>query len=189
MNVILGLALFVAVFVFLILAVKLYVLIDSVTVLKMQIQQRAAEQFQAWKESECEGIKLQEKGIATREATVQLENWKATCEDSIRTDAVRRSQSVIVGNVTQHIVPFLPEFRYNPKDARFIGSPVDLLVFDGLDRELLTDIVFIEVKTGSSTLSKRERQIRDVIRAHRIRWEELRVDRSDTPEPVALLPA
>jgi hypothetical protein len=35
----------------------------------------------------------------------------------------------------------LSEFSYNPKDARFIGSPVDLVVLDGLDREALEQIV------------------------------------------------
>lgn len=189
MDIILGLTLFVAAIVILFLAVKLYVLFDSVAVLKSQVQQRAADQFQDWKQSECEAIKLQQKEIATREATVELQTWKATCELSIRTDAVQRSKSVIVGKVTEHIVPYLPEFRYNPKDARFIGSPIDFLVFDGLDQEALVHIVFVEVKTGSSALSKRERQVRDAIRDGRIRWEELRVARNETPETLALLPA
>jgi predicted Holliday junction resolvase-like endonuclease len=64
---------------------------------------------------------------------VQLEQWQNGVETTIRADAIRKSQSVIIGKVTEHVVPYLPEFTYNPKDARFIGSPIDLIVFDGLD--------------------------------------------------------
>ena len=84
---------------------------------------------------------------------------------------------MITGKVTEHLIPYLPEFRYNPKDARFIGSPVDLIVFDGLDEGDLRKIVFVEVKSGKSTLSKRERLIRDAVEQRRVEWEILRVER------------
>jgi predicted Holliday junction resolvase-like endonuclease len=38
---------------------------------------------------------------------------------------------VTFGKVTEHFIPDLPDFAYNPKDARFLGSPVDFIVFDG----------------------------------------------------------
>ena len=118
---------------------------------------------------------------------MQLEQWKSGSESTIRADAIQRSQSVIIGKVTEHVVPYLPEFTYNPKDARFIGSPVDLVVFDGLDREALDQIVFIEVKSSASTsLTKRERLIRDAIQAGKVHWREIRLDPSRiTKSPVA----
>ena len=84
---------------------------------------------------------------------------------------------MITGKVTEHLIPYLPEFRYNSKDARFIGSPIDLIVFDGLDEGDLRKIVFVEVKSGKSTLSKRERLIRDAIERKKVEWEILRVER------------
>ena len=56
---------------------------------------------------------------------------------------MEKSKAVIAGKVTERIIPYLPEFRYNPKDARFIGSPIDLIVFDGLDEGDLRKIVFV----------------------------------------------
>jgi len=56
----------------------------------------------------------------------------------------------MLGQITEHLVPFLPDFKYNPKDARFLGTPVDLIVFDGLSDGQLKQVVFIEVKSGSS---------------------------------------
>lgn len=110
-------------------------------------------------------------------ALVYVQWWKARYTDSIRQDAVQRSQAVTVGKVHEQLVAYLPEFRFNPKDARFLGSPVDLLVFDGLDAGVLERVVFLEVKTGGSALSARERQLRDAVQAGRVEWLELRIER------------
>jgi len=101
--------------------------------------------------------------------------WRAKHAGAIRADAVARSLAVTVGKVSEQLVPYLPGFGYNPKDARFLGSPVDFVVFDGLDAGALRRVVFLEVKTGAAALSTRERQIRDAIESGRISWDELRV--------------
>lgn len=101
--------------------------------------------------------------------------WRAKHASAIRADAVAKSLAVTVGKVSEQLVPYLPGFRYNPKDARFLGSPVDLVVFDGLDAGALERVVFLEVKTGAAALSTRERQIRDAIREGRVGWDELRL--------------
>ena len=85
--------------------------------------------------------------------------------------------AVVTGKVTEHLVPLMGQFPYNPKDVRFLGTPVDLIVFDGMDEDDLSEIVFVEVKTGASaSLSTRERRIRDAVRAGYVRWHELRID-------------
>lgn len=145
--------------------------------LKQRISQEAMVQFQAWRAKDYETIKREQAELATREAQLQLEQWKVSSESTIRADAIQKSQSVIIGKVTEHVVPYLPDFAFNPKDARFIGSPVDLIVFDGLDRDALEQIVFIEVKSSASaSLTKRERHIRDAISAGKVRWQEIRVE-------------
>ena len=103
--------------------------------------------------------------------------WKARHTGIIRQDAVQRSQAVTVGKVSEQLLPYLPGFRFNPKDARFLGSPVDLVVFDGLSEGELRGIWFLEVKTGNAVLSARERQIRDAVLEKRIAWDELRLPR------------
>jgi predicted Holliday junction resolvase-like endonuclease len=110
-------------------------------------------------------------------AIVYVQWWKARYTDAIRQDAVQRSQAVTVGKVYEQLVAYLPEFHFSPKDARFLGSPVDLLVFDGLDEGALRRVVFVEVKTGGSALSPRERQLRDAVQAGRVEWRELRLER------------
>jgi len=100
--------------------------------------------------------------------------WKARYTRAIRLDAVQRSLAVTTGKVYEQLVPYLPDFPFNPKDARFLGSPVDFVVFDGLSDGHITRIVFVEVKTGAADLSTRERRIRDAVQDSRVEWYELR---------------
>ena len=104
--------------------------------------------------------------------------WKARYSAAIRSDAVQRSLAVTSGKVHEQLVPYLPEFGFNPKDARFLGSPVDLVVFDGLSDGDVRRVVFLEVKTGAASLNRRERQVRAVIEARAVEWAELRVVRA-----------
>jgi predicted Holliday junction resolvase-like endonuclease len=103
--------------------------------------------------------------------------WKFRYSATIRQDAVQRSQAVTAGKMHEQLIPYLPGFPFNPKDVRFLGSPVDLVVFDGLAEGRLRRVVFLEVKTGGAGLTSRERSLRDVIQAREVEWAELRVTR------------
>ena len=104
--------------------------------------------------------------------------WRLRYSAAIRENAVQRSLAVTAGKVHEQLVPYLPEFGFNPKDARFLGSPVDLIVFDGLAAGDVRRVVFLEVKTGGAALSPRERQVRAVIEAREVAWAELRLTRA-----------
>ena len=106
--------------------------------------------------------------------------WRLRYSAAIRENAVQRSLAVTAGKVHEQLVPYLPEFGFNPKDARFLGSPVDLVIFDGLAAGDVKRVVFLEVKTGGSPLTTRERQVRNVIDAREVVWAELRLDRRAT---------
>jgi predicted Holliday junction resolvase-like endonuclease len=100
--------------------------------------------------------------------------WKARYTRQIRADSVQRSRATISGQVHEQLLPYLPDFPFDPKDVRFLGAPVDLIVFDGLSAGKLERIVFVEVKTGNSTLTSRERQVRDMVLSRGVSWEEIR---------------
>ena len=93
----------------------------------------------------------------------------------IRGDAIKRSRSVLTGHFSEQLAPFLPDFPYSPTEARFIGKPIDFIVFKGMDKKDIRDIVFVEVKSGKASLSGHERRLRDVIKDKRVNWEEYRV--------------
>jgi predicted Holliday junction resolvase-like endonuclease len=65
-------------------------------------------------------------------------------------------------------------FPYNPRDARFLGTPIDIIVFDGADEGNIREIVFLEVKTGlSPRLTQREKQVQRIVLEKKVVWQEL----------------
>lgn len=89
--------------------------------------------------------------------------------------ALQRSRRVLKGQAAEQLAPLTQGFPYLPNDSRFLGSPIDYVIFDGLSDEEEVEVVFVEVKSGDSRLSGRESKVRDAIQAGRVRWEELRL--------------
>jgi predicted Holliday junction resolvase-like endonuclease len=92
-----------------------------------------------------------------------------------RDDAVKRSRAVLGGQVAEQLAPYLPDFPCDPSDARFVGKPVDFVCFSGASNGDVGEIVFVEVKTGGSTLSRTEKSVREAIVAGNVRWVEYRI--------------
>jgi predicted Holliday junction resolvase-like endonuclease len=108
----------------------------------------------------------------------EYERWKLDHTDKIRTESVNRSRSTLKGKIAEQIAPILPDFSFNPADARFIGSPIDFVIFDGYtdikdDKTGNVSIVFLEVKKGKSKLTKEQRLIQQAVEDKRVRWETL----------------
>jgi predicted Holliday junction resolvase-like endonuclease len=99
-------------------------------------------------------------------ATIVLVRW--------RRRFIRQSRAVTTGKVAEQLAPHMQGFPLNPREARFLGSPVDFVVFDGLEDGAVRRVVFVEVKTGGATLSGRERLVRDAVRDRRVEWVEWR---------------
>jgi len=93
----------------------------------------------------------------------------------IRADAVKRSRAVLGGQFSEQLAPYLPDFNYSPTEARFIGKPIDFIIFKGMDEKDIKEVVFVEVKSGKSGLSTHERKLRDVIKDKKVVWEEYRI--------------
>jgi len=91
-----------------------------------------------------------------------IERWKVETAGQIRKDSVNCSRSTLKGKIAELMAPVLPEFTFHPSDARFIGSPVDYIIFDGLtevadEKTQSIRIVFMDVKKGTSNRSRVQR--------------------------------
>lgn len=141
---------------------------------RLQANQWALGELEKYKTTELEAAKKVIENNALESATNLLVRWKVENEETIRKDAIARSNSINLGKITEHLLPFHLKFPYNPKDARFIGSPIDLIVFDGAaDKKPLVDVVFIEVKTGNSQLNEIQKKIKYSVLNNRIKWLEI----------------
>ncbi len=90
----------------------------------------------------------------------------------IRDDAIKRSRAVLSGQFTEQLAPYLPNFPYAPSEVRFIGKPVDFIVFKGMDEQNINEVVFVEVKTGTSKLNNQQKNLKETIKNRKVKWEE-----------------
>ena len=102
-----------------------------------------------------------------------IQHWQTEIGEA-RKSAVEQSRAVLGGKFTEQMVPFFPDFKYDPTEVRFIGSPVDMIVFPGLAKGDPQEIVILEVKTGpSAQLTPPQKKIRQLVEAGMVRWDEI----------------
>jgi predicted Holliday junction resolvase-like endonuclease len=123
-------------------------------------------------------------GIVEERAKNDLERWKTECTEAIRKDSVSRSRSTLKGKISEQLAPFLPGFPYAPSDARFIGSPIDFVVFDGYSEAhdktgALVSVVLVEIKKGKGKLSHGELLIKNAVEAGRVSWKTVVIPDED----------
>lgn len=97
-----------------------------------------------------------------------------------RADALKKSRSTIKGQMSEQLVPFFKGFPYNASDLKFFGNGFDYICVSNMAQardsdEIINEIVFIDIKTGSASLSPVQRKIRDAIVDGRVAWETITV--------------
>jgi predicted Holliday junction resolvase-like endonuclease len=101
--------------------------------------------------------------------------WENDLMPAQRQDAILRSRSVIGGQFSEQLAPYLPDFKYLPTECRFIGKPIDFIVFKGADAKKIDEVVFVEVKSGNAKLNEHEKNLKKTIEEGRVKWVEYRV--------------
>ncbi len=149
----------------LIYALLSIILIELVTILYFYIIN--------WRKSvKLETIKNNIESLANEKAKViAMESI-----EKARKEAVQQSKAVITGKVYEQLAPYMPNFKHNPKEARFIGSPIDYVVFDGLENNDVKAIYFVEIKSGKSSLTNREESIKKAIEKKSVYFETIYID-------------
>lgn len=117
------------------------------------------------------------------EARIQeLKDKRRQAVDHARRHSAQRSRAVLKGKMAEQMAPLLPGFPYWPADARFMGDPVDYMVFDGYsackdnhDSGDELEVVILDIKQGKSTLTREQRQIARAVEEGRVRFEVVRV--------------
>ncbi|MGE8557240.1 MULTISPECIES: Holliday junction resolvase-like protein [unclassified Acinetobacter] len=117
-------------------------------------------------------------------AELELEHQQALAQAQKR--SVNTSRAVLKGKMAEQLAPIMPQFQYLPSDAKFLGDPVDYVVFDGYtdlrDGEGSPEdieVVLIDIKSGGARLTKGQQAIAQAIREGRVRFETVRIDFDD----------
>ncbi|ENX18270.1 hypothetical protein F895_00346 [Acinetobacter sp. CIP 64.2] len=117
-------------------------------------------------------------------AELELEHKQALLDAQKR--SVNTSRAVLKGKMAEQFAPILPQFQYLPSDAKFLGDPVDYVVFDGYTDFRDGDgsaedieVILLDIKSGGARLSKGQQAIAQAVNEGRIRFETLRIDFED----------
>lgn len=113
-----------------------------------------------------------------------LEAKKKDIKDRIKALALLRkktkerveiaTKSINIGKILEKVAPAVKGFKFDPRDCRTLLDPIDYIVFNQLARKngLVDSIFFIDVKTGKAGLTPRQRQIRDIVQAGKVVWDQ-----------------
>ena len=74
------------------------------------------------------------------------------------------------GLLTEQFMPFIESYPWNPTNFRFLGSPIDGVQFEE-DR-----VILVEFKAANSRMTLRQRQIRDLVAAHKVEFELIAIN-------------
>ena len=88
------------------------------------------------------------------------------------------------GQLLEKWTPFVSaegiDEHWRPEDWVFLGQPIDYMVFDWrsdkVENLTVGKVVLLDVKSGKSQLSSKQRRIRDLIKSGRVEWREVRLD-------------
>jgi predicted Holliday junction resolvase-like endonuclease len=107
------------------------------------------------------------------EELIEFEQEVKNLQHKLTEGFTKKSVEVKLGKTVEKICHVLPGFPYSPFDCRALFDPIDYVVFIGASRNQVTQVDFVEVKTGQSSLNKAQRQIRDAVNDRHVRVREV----------------
>ncbi len=77
--------------------------------------------------------------------SLRFNEWKNDNEFEIRRKAIYQSRAAIAETISEELSIINNNFAFNPKDIKFIGRFIDLIIFDGSAEESDVSIYFVEI--------------------------------------------
>jgi len=89
-----------------------------------------------------------------------------------RREGAQKSRTALLGTLFERLAPFARNFAHDPNDLRPILNPIDFVCFDGLTASGAVErVTFVEVKSGTSTPTPRQRSIEAAVQDRRVGFE------------------
>jgi len=130
-----------------------------------------------------DSLTLEQKALESREVELQrrerqltesLDSANKNLEEETQSRkkvlSQKKSSEVRLGHIAETLAPFLDQFDFDPENCVFLGKPIDYISFND------DAITLIEVKSGKSQLSSKQRHIRDLVKSNQVNWKEIRIE-------------
>jgi len=116
-----------------------------------------------------------------QEVQEQLQEELKDREEELKTKKNRATKTatnttiaVNVGKNLEKVLPTLKDFKWALPDSRFLGDPIDLIIFNGLSSGKVNSISFIEAKSGNARLNQHQKSVKDAIEDKKVSYRVIR---------------
>jgi len=107
-------------------------------------------------------IRRQEYEVELKQNHKDAKNLKLKADKS----SEQKSIDTNIGNNMEKFVPTYKNFNLNLKECRFLGNPIDYIIFEGALTYNINHITFLEVKTGKSPLNGNQKMVRKAVESY-----------------------
>ncbi|MEM3091440.1 MAG: Holliday junction resolvase-like protein [Candidatus Pacearchaeota archaeon] len=113
--------------------------------------------------------------VGVKLGSMRRDKFWETQIPTYRKEAIIKSRAVIGGQFSEQLAPYLPNFPFKPTECKFLGKPIDFVIFKGMDDKKINEIVFLEIKSAKSKISQQEKNLKETIEKGKVSWREYRV--------------
>lgn len=104
-------------------------------------------------------LKEREKELKERKKSISIKSEKG-------------AKAVNIGFILERIAPSMKDFKFEHNDCRSIFDPIDYIIFEGLNKYgIVNKIIFSDIKTGKASLTKKQKEIRDLVLRKKVAWD------------------
>jgi len=111
-------------------------------------------------------------GLKERQTELS-QRLKDLAKRKISVPAGSEKQAIVtgIGKIMEKVLPYYKDFSIPLADCRFLAEPIDVIVFDGVSKQKIKKITFLEIKTGDATLQPNQKLIKKEIENKKVRSE------------------
>ena len=102
---------------------------------------------------------------------LNLRLWWSGRQKARQASSQIRAASIDRGLIAEQFAPFTNAFQklgWDAQEFKFLGKPVDGVQFEE------DEVIIVEFKTGKSTLSQKQRRIKELVERGKVRFQEVR---------------
>lgn len=100
----------------------------------------------------------------------ELEKRKISAD----TNAEKKAIEVGFGKIIEKFIPAYKDLKLEFAECRPLYDPIDLIVFNGLIKQKVDFITFLEIKSGDARLNKHQKIIKDAVSDGRVNLKVLK---------------
>jgi predicted Holliday junction resolvase-like endonuclease len=112
--------------------------------------------------------KLKEDELKERENDIDKRKKLASEKAEITAKAVN------IGKKLEVIFPTLKDFNWTLPDCRYLGDPIDMVIFNGASTDNISSINFVEIKSGNARLNKHQKAVKEAIEDKKVTYKVLK---------------